>query len=213
MGVLVGLRQNTDWWDRSAHGPNPRACGAAFEPGQGGNGARRPNTSASRTRAAASYNGLIFHRTERRLPSRMWPGASRCLRWARTARSRRAFDQCRAPVWRPGGGKHPRTRAVADGQRLYVALNLSNRLLELELRSGNAGALFRCGRRALRSGAGRGQGLREQLGGRRPEANQLTGPAGHGTEVRVDPVAPHRQRKGSVVHRGPENGSNTGGDF
>ena len=76
----------------------------------------------------------------------------------------------------------------ADGARLYVCGNLGNRLLELEA---NTGALLRSfdvgvapydvvlvGERAFVS----------NQGGRRPTGDDLVGPAGRGTTVRVDPV-------------------------
>jgi YVTN family beta-propeller protein len=85
----------------------------------------------------------------------------------------------------------------ADGKRLYVALNLSNQLAELDAATGK---LFRrwdtgvapydvllAGRKVYVS----------NWGGRRPGANDLTGPAGRGTRVRVDPVR-HIASEGSV---------------
>ena len=54
------------------------------------------------------------------------------------------------------------------------------------------------GRRAVRCGAGRQQSLREQLGRAPARTRQsLTGPAGRGTIVRVDPVR-HIASEGSV---------------
>src|SRR5204863_9726156 len=76
----------------------------------------------------------------------------------------------------------------SDGKKLYVALNLSNRMLELEaatgkvLRGWDAGVapygIALVGKKAYVS----------NWGGRRPEPNDVTGPAGQGTQVRVDPV-------------------------
>jgi YVTN family beta-propeller protein len=76
----------------------------------------------------------------------------------------------------------------ADGKRLYVALNLSNRLIEMDahtgevLRSWEVGVdpydVVLVGRKAYVS----------NWGGRRPDAQSLTGTAGVGTRVRVDPV-------------------------
>jgi len=73
-----------------------------------------------------------------------------------------------------------------DGKKLYVVLNLSNRLLELDavngsvLRSWNVGAapfdVVLAGHKIYVS----------NWGGRRPDAGSLTGPTGHGTRVRVD---------------------------
>ena len=73
-----------------------------------------------------------------------------------------------------------------DGKRLYVALNLSNRLAELDaatgriLRSWNVGVApfdaVLAGRKVYVS----------NWGGRRPDTNSPTGPAGRGTLVRID---------------------------
>ncbi len=75
-----------------------------------------------------------------------------------------------------------------DGRRLYVCGNLSNRLFEIDpdtgriLRTIDVGAapydVVLAGRKAYVS----------NWGGRRPGPGDLTGPAGRGTEVRVDPV-------------------------
>jgi len=75
-----------------------------------------------------------------------------------------------------------------DGKRLYVVFNLSNRLAELDtatgkvLRQWDVGVapydVVLAGRKAYVS----------NWGGPRPDANSVTGPAGNGTLVRVDPV-------------------------
>lgn len=75
-----------------------------------------------------------------------------------------------------------------DGARLYVCGNLSNRVLELEVASGEVRRTFDVGvapfdvvllgRRLFVS----------NWGGRRPTAGDVVGPAGRGTEVRVDPI-------------------------
>ena len=84
-----------------------------------------------------------------------------------------------------------------DGSRLYVVFNLSNRLAELEaatgkvLRTWDVGvapyAVVLVGHKAYVS----------NWGGRRPDARSVTGPAGHGVRVRVDPVR-HIANEGSV---------------
>ncbi|HDT14275.1 MAG TPA: phosphoesterase [Candidatus Aminicenantes bacterium] len=84
-----------------------------------------------------------------------------------------------------------------DGRRLYVCGNLSNRLLEIDtagaavLRTFDVGALpfdvVLAGDKAYVS----------NWGGRRPGPGDLTGPAGRGTKVRVDPVK-HIAGEGSV---------------
>ena len=83
----------------------------------------------------------------------------------------------------------PAGLAVSDnGKRLYVALNLSNRLAEMDATTGTLLRLWEvgvapydvvlCGQKAYVS----------NWGGRRPDTDSVTGPAGRGTVVRVDPV-------------------------
>ncbi len=76
----------------------------------------------------------------------------------------------------------------ANGKRLYVALNLSNRLAELDANNGTVLRLWDvgfapydvvlCGEKAYVS----------NWGGRLPDPDSVTGPAGQGTRVRVDPI-------------------------
>jgi YVTN family beta-propeller protein len=88
-----------------------------------------------------------------------------------------------------------------DGKRLFVVANLSNQLLELDLERPGTNKVVRAfptgvapydvvlvGRKAYVS----------NWGGRRPGANDLTGPAGRGTHVRVDPVR-HIANEGCVT--------------
>ena len=85
-----------------------------------------------------------------------------------------------------------------DGRKLYVALNLSNRLGEFDadtgklLRTWDVGVVpydvVLAGKKAYVS----------NWGGRRPATNSITGPAGRGTLVRVDPVR-HIANEGSVT--------------
>ncbi len=75
-----------------------------------------------------------------------------------------------------------------DGQRLYVCGNLSNTLLELEFPSGKVLRTFPVGVAPYDVVLVGTEAYVSNWGGRRPEAGDLTGPAGRGTEVRVDPV-------------------------
>jgi YVTN family beta-propeller protein len=84
-----------------------------------------------------------------------------------------------------------------DGARLYVALNLSNRLLELEIASGRVLRTFDVGTAPYDVVLAGHAAYVSNWGGRRPDATSLTGPAGHGTKVRVDPVR-HIANEGSV---------------
>ncbi len=75
-----------------------------------------------------------------------------------------------------------------DGHRLYVALNLSNRLLEMELPSGKPSRLVDVGFAPYDVVLAGSKVYVSNWGGRIPDANSTTGPAGKGTRVRVDPV-------------------------
>jgi WD40 repeat protein len=75
-----------------------------------------------------------------------------------------------------------------DGRRLYVVLNLSNRLLELEIATGKALRMFDVGMAPYAVVLAGNKAYVSNWGGRRPETSSVTGPAGRGTRVRVDPV-------------------------
>ena len=84
-----------------------------------------------------------------------------------------------------------------DGKRLYVCGNLSNRLLELDPATGAFLRAWEVGFAPYDVVLGDGQAYVSNWGGRRPEPDSLTGPAGRGTLVRVDPVR-HIASEGSV---------------
>src|SRR5262249_49072593 len=75
-----------------------------------------------------------------------------------------------------------------NGKRLYVALNLSNRLLELDLATGKTLRPFGVGVAPYDVVLTGHKAYVSNWGGRRPDENSVTGPAGQGTKVRVDPV-------------------------
>jgi YVTN family beta-propeller protein len=75
-----------------------------------------------------------------------------------------------------------------DGKRLYVALNLSNRLAELDAATGKLLRLWNVGAAPYGVVLARHKAYVSNWGGRRPDANSVTGPAGQGTLIRVDPV-------------------------
>ncbi|MBI4604264.1 MAG: YncE family protein, partial [Planctomycetes bacterium] len=85
-----------------------------------------------------------------------------------------------------------------DGTKLYVALNLSNRLGELDAATGKVLRLFDVGVAPYDVALAAGKAYVSNWGGRRPDAASVTGPAGQGTRVRVDPVR-HIASEGSVT--------------
>ncbi len=84
-----------------------------------------------------------------------------------------------------------------DGERLYVALNLSNRLAELDAATGKVLRLMDVGALPYEVCLAGRKAYVSNWGGRRPAPDSLTGPAGRGTTVRVDPVR-HIAAEGSV---------------
>ena len=75
-----------------------------------------------------------------------------------------------------------------DGQRLYVVLNLSNELAELDAATGKVLRLWAVGVAPYDVVLAKGKAYVSNWGGRRPQPNDLVGPAGRGTFVRVDPI-------------------------
>ena len=75
-----------------------------------------------------------------------------------------------------------------DGRLLYVVLNVSNRLMEMEAASGKVLRFFDVGNAPYGVVLNRGRAYVSNWGGRRPEAGNVTGPIGAGARVRVDPV-------------------------
>ncbi len=85
-----------------------------------------------------------------------------------------------------------------DGKTLYVCGNLSNTLLELEVASGRVLRVFDVGVAPYDVVLAGGKAYVSNWGGRRPGPGELTGPAGRGTVVKVDPVR-HVASEGSVT--------------
>jgi YVTN family beta-propeller protein len=84
-----------------------------------------------------------------------------------------------------------------DGKRLYVALNLSNQLGEFDTGTGKLLRTFEAGVAPYDVVLVGPRAYVSNWGGRRPKHGELTGPAGRGTEVKVDPVR-HIANEGSV---------------
>ncbi|MBV9470206.1 MAG: bifunctional YncE family protein/alkaline phosphatase family protein, partial [Abitibacteriaceae bacterium] len=75
-----------------------------------------------------------------------------------------------------------------DGKRLYVVLNLSNGLLEMNATTGEVLRRFEVGAVPYDVVLAGNKAYVSNWGGRRPDAQNVTGPTGQGTTVRVDPV-------------------------
>ena len=75
-----------------------------------------------------------------------------------------------------------------DGATLYAALNLSDQLAEIDAASGAVKRMLAVGVAPYDVALAAGKAYVSCWGGRRAGTNDLTGPAGQGTRVRVDPV-------------------------
>ncbi|MDB5340654.1 MAG: Phosphoesterase family protein, partial [Planctomycetaceae bacterium] len=85
----------------------------------------------------------------------------------------------------------------ADDTKLYVCGNLSNKLLEIDSAKGSVLRSWDVGMAPYDVVLVEGKAFVSNWAGRRPTAGDLTGPAGRGTQVRVDPVR-HISSEGSV---------------
>jgi YVTN family beta-propeller protein len=74
----------------------------------------------------------------------------------------------------------------SDGEKIYVAGNLSNRLLELDAAAGKIFRMWNVGVAPFDVVLRKNKIYVSNWGGRRPDADSVTGPAGRGTLVRVD---------------------------
>jgi DNA-binding beta-propeller fold protein YncE len=88
----------------------------------------------------------------------------------------------------------------ADGRKLYVALNLSNRLVELDTATGKILRSWDVGVAPFGVALVGDQAYVSNWGGRRPAADSLTAKAGHGTRVRVDERDIASEGSVSVIH-------------
>ena len=73
-----------------------------------------------------------------------------------------------------------------DGKFLYVVFNMSNRLAELDAATGKVLRVWDVGVAPYDVVLAGHKAYVSNWGGRRPDTNSVTGPAGHGTKVRVD---------------------------
>ncbi len=73
-----------------------------------------------------------------------------------------------------------------DGKKIYVAGNMSNHLFELDAATGNLLRTWNTGVAPYDVVLCRNKIYVSNWGGRQPDADSVTGPAGHGTVVRVD---------------------------
>jgi YVTN family beta-propeller protein len=185
--------------------PFPRARGSDREPGVASSHILRPDKESE-----LSFTGLRFSPDGTRIYLSSVNGAIKVFAVNAAGRVTGLDSFALPPADAPERKVEiPAGLALSrDGHRLYVVLNLSNRVAELDaqtgqvLRTWNVGVapydVVLAGRKAYVS----------NWGGRRPGADALTGPAGRGTLVRVDPVRfIANEGSVSVIHLDQPSGS------
>jgi YVTN family beta-propeller protein len=90
-----------------------------------------------------------------------------------------------------------------DGKKLYVALNLSNRLAELDAATGQVLRIWDVGVAPFDVALAGHKVYVSNWGGRRPDADSVTGPAGDGMRVRVDARSIASEGSVSVIDLSP----------
>ena len=148
--------------------------------------------------AIQSYTGLVFAPDGRRLYMSNVHGSVKVFA-VRDATVVPSYSIQLPPANAPERARDiPSGLAVsADGSRLYVCGNLSNRLFEIDAASGDVLRTFDVGVAPYDVVLVGDRALVSNWGGRRPGPDDLTGPAGKGTRVRVDPVR-HIASEGTV---------------
>ncbi len=138
----------------------------------------------------ASYTGLVFSPDGRRIYLSNVRGDIKVFEANKSGKVTALHSLPLPPTGLPKSTTEiPAGLAVsADGQRLYVAGNLSNRLLELEASTGKLLRSFEVGALPYDVALVGDKAYVSNWGGHRPEAPSPAGPAGRGTTVRVDPV-------------------------
>ncbi|HEU5069267.1 MAG TPA: bifunctional YncE family protein/alkaline phosphatase family protein [Verrucomicrobiae bacterium] len=137
-----------------------------------------------------SYTGLIFSPDGKRLYLANVNGSVKVFTVAKDGKISGRFSMPLPPANVPRRKNEiPAGLALsADGSRLYVCGNLSNRLFELDAASGQVLRTWDVGVAPYDVVLVGHKAYVSNWGGRRPGPGDLTGPAGRGTVVRVDPV-------------------------
>ena len=152
------------------------------------------------TKGLLSYTGLKFSPDGRRIYLSNVNGSIKVFTVAADGTVRPSHSIPLPPANAPRRrAEIPAGLAVTpDGKTLYVCGNLSNRLLEIDLETGDVRRTFPVGVAPFDVVLQGGRVFVSNWGGRRPGPDDLTGPAGRGTRVRVDPVR-HVASEGSVT--------------
>jgi DNA-binding beta-propeller fold protein YncE len=149
-----------------------------------------PNILEPDKKGQVSFTGLIFSADGSRLFLANVNGSLKTFHVAADGNVRAALSFPLPHAYAPRRTNEiPAGLAISrDGRRLYLALNLSNRLGELDAATGKVLRFFDVGVEPYDVVLVGDKAYVSNWGGRRPGHNDVTGPAGRGTEVKVDPV-------------------------
>ena len=151
-------------------------------------GAVSPGVLHPEERAKLSFTGLAFSPDGSRIYLANVNGDIKVFSVSKDHEVKPLFSLPLPPANAPGRqAEIPTGIAVSsDGKKLYVAGNLSNRLLELNAATGKVLRTWDVGVAPFGVTLCQNKIYVSNWGGRRPDADSLTGPAGQGTLVRVD---------------------------
>jgi len=170
-----------------------------------------PNILKPDDKGQVSFTGLIFSRDGRRIYLSNVNGSVKVFEVSADSSVTGLFSIALPKAegtWRKE--EIPAGLALSrDGKRLYVALNLSNRLGELDAATGKLLRLFDVGVAPYDVVLAGKKAYVSNWGGRRPSSTDLTGPAGQNTRVKVDSVR-YIANEGSVTVIDLTSGSTVG---
>ncbi|MCI0541179.1 MAG: beta-propeller fold lactonase family protein [Verrucomicrobiales bacterium] len=152
------------------------------------------------TEGQASFTGLAFSPEGKRVYLSNVNGSIKVFDIAEDGRLAASFSIALPPANAPDRKQEiPAGLALSsDGRKLFVAFNLSNRLGEFDANTGQSLRTFDTGVAPYDVALVGTKAYVSNWGGRRPQPGDLTGPAGRGTLVKVDPVR-HIASEGSVT--------------
>ena len=158
-----------------------------------------PNILRPDTKGQLSYTGLIVDDAGRRVFLSNVRGSIKVFRIADDGTVAPSHTLPLPPANAPRRDEEIPTglALAADGASLFVCGMLSNRLLEIDARTGELRRSVEVGVAPWDVVLAGGCAFVSNFGGRRPGPGDLVGPAGRGTTVRVDPLR-HIASEGSV---------------
>jgi YVTN family beta-propeller protein len=155
-------------------------------------------------KAQLSFTGLVFSPDGTRIYMANVNGDVKVFSVAKDGKVSALFAIALPPANAPGRADEvPAGIALsADGKKIYVAGNLSNRLFEIDAATGKVLRTWDVGVAPFDVVLCKNKIYVSNWGGRRPGANSVTGPAGRGTLVRVDERSIASEGSVSVIDLG-----------